>query len=104
MYQLYDALDTKTATVGSVSPSSLTDFGFSAAHKTAAWKAVITAGANPVRLTWSGVAASSSVGHYLAAYENAVGEGSSNVNNLSVIGVGGDSAVSITIEELRGAP
>lgn len=92
------AKETKNVTVGTAAVKALADWAFTAANVAAAKRLVITAGANAVRITWSGQDPTSAVGHYIAANGNYTLDGMVNCQNFKAIGIGGDSATCVTLE------
>lgn len=71
-----------------------------AKHESGLWanRAVITNGANAIRITFDGTTPTASVGILLAANEQYIVEGESNVARLQLIRVASDSGVSISLE------
>jgi len=95
---VYTAKETKTATVGTGAVVALSGFAFDAQNVINVKRLVITAGANPVRITWSGQNPTSTLGHYIAANGNYTLDGSINCANFKSLGIGGDSVTSVTLE------
>lgn len=94
---IYTAKETKNVTVGSGAVKSLADWGFGAENVVNVKRLVITAGANPLRITWSGETPTSALGHYIAAFGNYTLDGA-NCGRLKAIGIGGDSVTTVTLE------
>jgi hypothetical protein len=95
---VYGARETKAATVTSGAVVALAGFAFTSPHAEQARRAVITAGAVAVRVTWSGTNPTTTLGHYIPAYGNLTVDGRANVGNLKLISTAGDSVVSVTLE------
>jgi hypothetical protein len=95
---VYTAKETKTATVGTSAVVALAGFAFGAQNVINVKRLVITAGANPIRITWSGQDPTSTLGHYIAALGNYTLDGSINCSKLKAIGIGGDSVTTVTLE------
>lgn len=92
------AKETKSATPGASAVKSLADWAFGAQNVVNVKRLVITAGANPIRITWSGETPTSTLGHYVAALGNYTLDGTPNCQNLKAIGIGGDSVTTVTLE------
>ena len=95
---VYTAKETKSATPGAAAVKALSDWAFDAQNVINVKRLVITAGSNPIRITWSGQAPTSTLGHYIAALGNYTLDGSINCSKLQAIGIGGDSATTVTLE------
>lgn len=87
----------KSASVASDAASALTDLGFTTTEISTGHRLILTAGANPVRFTLSGDLPTSTVGHYMGANENVELAARQDITNLSMIGVGGASVVTVTL-------
>jgi hypothetical protein len=95
---VYTAKETKNVTVGTAAVKALADWTFDAQNVINVKRLVITAGANPIRITWSGQDPTSVVGHYIAALGNYTLDGSINCSKFKSLGIGGDSATCVTLE------
>lgn len=100
---IYEAMEAKSATVGTGAVATMASFAFTAAYLAKAVKATITAGANVLRVSWSPTSPTSTLGAYVAAYGSLEVEGQVNVAAIKAIAVGGDSVVTICIEKQAGA-
>lgn len=95
---VHTAKETKNVTVGSAAVKALSDWEFGAQNVLNVKRLVVTAGANPVRITWSGEDPTSVLGHYIAALETYTLDGQVNCSKFKAIGIGGDSATCVTLE------
>lgn len=95
---VYTAKETKNVTVTTAAVKALADWAFGAQNVINVKRLVITAGANPIRITWSGEDPTAAVGHYIAANGNYTLDGSINCAALKAISIGGDSATCVTLE------
>ena len=93
-----NAFQFKTVAVASTAVDMLTSLGFTQAELDSAYHARITAGAQPIRFRYNGVAATAAVGHYLAANSETEVFSSDNITKLSFIAVSTASDVFITLE------
>jgi hypothetical protein len=92
------AKETKTYEVGSSSAAALAAWAFDAQNVVNMKRLVVTAGANPVRVTWSGQAPTSTLGHYIAALGTYTIDGTPNCQKFQAIGIGGASVTTLTLE------
>jgi len=95
---VHTAKETKNVTVTTAAVKALADWAFDAQNVINVKRLVITAGANPVRITWSGQDPTAAVGHYIAALGTYVLDGSVNCSKLKALSITGDSATCITLE------
>ena len=95
---VHTAKETKSATAGTAAVKALADWEFGAQNVANVKRLVVTAGANAIRITWSGQAPTSTLGHYIAANANYTLDGQINCSKFKAIGIGGDSATTVTLE------
>lgn len=97
----YDAFVTLSGTVTTSAAATLLTLGATASQITMSRKAIVTAGANPIRFTLSGTTPTSTVGHYVEANGNVVLEGRQDIESLKLLAVGGESVVTVTLQKKR---
>jgi len=90
-------LEMKGTTVSS-SAKTLADFGFSTTNTGNAKRAIISSVTDGVMATWDGTAPTSTLGHPIPVNQTIVIQGNRNINNLKLIRVTNDAAVTITLE------
>ena len=94
---VYNAKEMKSKTIGD-QIRSLSFFAFNSENVVNVKRLVITAGANAIRISWSGDDPSATVGHYIAANGNYTLDGSANCQRLKLVNVTGGSLTTITLE------
>ena len=92
----YGARETKAATITTGAVVAYAGLAFT--HTGTPRRITITAGANPVRITWSATDPTATLGHYIAANENYVLDGVANIANLRMLALTGNSVITATIE------
>ena len=91
------ALATKAYTVTTGAVVSLTDFGFSVDDINTATRAVISATANALMITWDGTDPTSALGHPVVANEWGNVDGP-DATSVKLIATGGNAPATITLE------
>jgi len=95
---VHTAKETKSATPDATTVKALADWEFGAQNVINVKRLVITAGANAIRITWTGENPTSTLGHYIAANGTYELDGQVNCSKFKSIGIGGASATTVTLE------
>ena len=95
---VHTAKETKGYTVASDAVATLASFAFGTQNGLNVKRLIITAGANPLRITWSKTDPTATLGHYIAAYGTYELDGQINCQNIRLIATTGTSVTSVTLE------
>lgn len=95
---VHTARETKAVTATTSAIKALADFQFTAGLAEIVKRLTITAGANALRVTWSGTDPTSALGHHVPANGNLTIDGNVNCQQVKILSLVGDSAVTATLE------